>query len=128
MNQDIIQIVLKLKINELNFSLINQFYLKVKAGQKLNMIISNNYYQIKEMEKCIFIEYLFDKLDLPYRLNLRKDGMGKINSITYESIPDNISYILTIQSFIDIFPDFRKYSDKVDDIIDLEEKQIQMQH
>ena len=112
----------ELIINELNFSIINQFYLKVKAGQKLNMIITNNYFQIKEMEKCICIEYLFDKLDLPCRLNIRKDGMGKINSITYEAIPGNISYIHTIQSFIDIFPDFRKYTDKVDDIIDLEEK------
>ena len=48
--------------------------------------------------------------------------MGKINSITYESIPGNISYIHIIQSFINIFPDFRKYSDKIDDIIDLKEK------
>ena len=109
-------------INELNFSIINQFYLKVKAGQKLNMIISNNYFQIKEMEKCICIEYLFDKLDLPCRLNIKKDGMGKINSITYEALSGSNSYIHTIQSFIDIFPDFRKYSGKVDDIIDLEEK------
>ena len=109
-------------INELNFSIINHFYLKVKAGQKLNMIISNNYFQIKEMEKCICIEYLFDKLDLPCRLNIKKDGMGKINNITYEATPGNNSNVHTIQSFIDIFPDFRKYSAKVDDIIDLEEK------
>ena len=109
-------------INELNFSIINQFYLKVKAGQKLNMIITNNYLQIKEMEKCICIEYLFDKLDLPCKLSIRKDGMGKISSIKYEAISGEISYIHTIQSFIDIFPDLRKYSDKVDDIIDLEEK------
>ena len=109
-------------INELNFTIINQFYLKVKGGQKLNMIIMNNYLQIKEMEKCICIEYLFDKLNLPCKLNIKKDGMGKINTITYEAVETNNSSIQTIQNFIDFFPDFRKYSNKVDDIIDLEEK------
>ena len=109
-------------INELNFSIINQFYLKVKAGHKLNMIIKNNYYQIKEMEKCICIEYLFDKLDLPCHLNIKKDGMGNINSVSYGPVDGSKSRIHSIQSFIDIFPDFRKYSTKVDDIIDLEEK------
>ena len=109
-------------INELNFSIINQFYLKVKGGQKLNMIIKNNYYQIKEMEKCICIEYLFDKLDLPCQINIKKDGMGNINNISYGQIDGSKSKIHSIQSFIDVFPDFRKYSSKVDDIIDLEEK------
>ena len=48
--------------------------------------------------------------------------MGKIIKVTYESIPPDISYIHSIQSFIDLFPDFRKFSKTVDDIIDLEEK------
>ena len=109
-------------INHLNFSIINQFYLKVKSGEKLNMIVMNTYLQIKELEKCICIEYLFDKVDMPGRINVKKDGMGKIIKVTYESIPPDISYIHSIQSFIDLFPDFRKFSKTVDDIIDLEEK------
>ena len=109
-------------INELNFSIINQFYLKVKGGQKLNMIIMNNYLQIKEMEKCICIEFLFDNLNLPCRLNIKKDGMGNINNVNYEALEGAKSNIQTIQNFIDFFPDFRKYSKKVEDIIDLEEK------
>ena len=109
-------------INELNFSIINQFYLKVKEGQKLNMIILNNYLQIKEMEKCICIEYLFDKLILPCKLSIKKDGMGNIKNVIYEAVEEGKTIIQTIQNFIDNFPDFRKYADKVDDIIDLEEK------
>ena len=120
----ILEIIKKLEsiINEKNFSIINQFYLKVKGGQKLNMIILNNYLQIKEMEKCICIEYLFDKLNLPCKLSIKKDGMGNIKNVVYEAVEGSKTNIQNIQSFIDNFPDFRKYSDKVDDIIDLEEK------
>ena len=108
-------------INELNFSIINQYYLKIKGGQKLNMIIMNNYLQIKEMEKCICIEYLYEKLVLPCRLNIKKDGMGNITNVVYENVSGS-SNIHSVASFIDAFPSFRNYSKKVDDIIDLEEK------
>jgi hypothetical protein len=74
------------------------------------------------MEKCICIEYLFDKLDLPCKFNVRKNSQGLITSISYEQVDSNISYIHSIQSFIDIFPDFRKYENDVDDLIDFEEK------
>ena len=47
----------ELIINELNFSIINQFYLKVRSGEKLNMIITSCYYQIKNFEKVIFNQY-----------------------------------------------------------------------
>ena len=109
-------------INELNVSILNQFYLKIKDGEKLNMIITSNYLQIKKMEKCICIEHLFEKLDLPCKLNVRKDGMGIIQNIKYESVESSKSYVHSIQSFIDIFPNFRKFSNRVEDIIDLEEK------
>jgi hypothetical protein len=112
----------ELIINELNFSIINQFYLKVKSGEKLNMIITSSYYQIKNFEKVICIEYLFDKLDLPCKLIVKKDWKGLINNVIYEPIENGESNIHTIQSFIDSFPDFRKYEKKVEDIIDLEEK------
>ena len=109
-------------INELNVSILNQFYLKFKGGEKLNMIITSNYLKIKKLEKCICVEYLYDKLDLPCKLSIRKDAMGIITNIKYEQIDSEISYVHSIQSFIDIFPDFRKYEKKVDDIIELEEK------
>ena len=63
-------------INELNVSILHQFYLKYKEGEKINMIVNNNFLQIKKMEKNICL----------------------------------------------IVPDFRKYEDKVEDIIELEEK------
>jgi hypothetical protein len=55
-------------------------------------------------------------------LNVTKDGMGIIISVKYQPIDDSKSYIHSIQSFIKVFPDFRKYEKKVDDIIELEEK------
>ena len=109
-------------INELNVTILNQFYLKVKDGEKLNMIITSNYLQIKKMEKCVCIEYLFEKLDLPCKLNVKKDGMGIIHNIKYEPVDSSKSYVHSIQSFIDIFPNFRKFTNNVEDIIDLEEK------
>ena len=109
-------------ITDINISILNQFYLKVKGGEKLNMIITSNYLQIKKLEKCICIEYLYEKLDLPCKLNVKKDGMGIIRNVTYQPVDKYKSYVHNIQSFIDIFPNFRKYSKDVDDIIDLEEK------
>ena len=107
-------------ITEIN--ILNHFYLKIKGGEKLNMIITSNYLQIKNLEKCICIEYLYEKLDLPCKLNVQKDGMGVIHNIKYQPIDSKKSYVHSIQSFIDIFPNFRKYSQDVDNIIDLEEK------
>ena len=109
-------------INELNVSILYQFYLKIKGGEKLNMIITSNYLQIKKMEKCICIEYLFDKLDLPCKLSVKKSAMGIITNIEYKPVESSSSYVHNIQSFIDIVPDFRKYSKEMDDIIELEEK------
>ena len=61
------------KINKINPAIINQFYMKVKDGAKLNMIIKNNFFQTQKMEKCICIQFLFDKLILPFlNLHMRK--------------------------------------------------------
>ena len=108
-------------ISELNVSILYEFYLKVKGGEKLNMIISSNQLQIKRMEKCICIEYLFDHLNLPCRLNIVKNKMGIITKVKYEPVDDSKSYVHSIQSFIKVFPNFRKYEKEVDDIIELEE-------
>ena len=109
-------------INELNVSILHQFYLKYKEGEKINMIINNNLLQIKKMEKNICLLHLFEKLKLPCKLNVKKDGLGSIKNVKYEQVDSTKSNIHSIQSFIDIVPDFRKYEEKVEDIIELEEK------
>jgi len=73
------------------------------------------------MEKCICIEYLFDHLNLPCRLNIVKNNMGIITKVKYEPVDESKSYVHSIQSFIKVFPNFRKYEKEVDDIIELEE-------
>jgi len=108
-------------INELNVSILHQFYLKYKEGEKINMIINNNFLQIKKMEKNICLMHLFEKLKLSCKLNVKKDGLGSIKNIKYEKVDSSKSSIHSIQSFIDIVPDFRKYEEKVEDILELEE-------
>ena len=109
-------------INDFNFSIINQFYLKLKGGEKLNMIMSSNALKIQEMEKCLCIEYLFDKIDLPCKLKTKKDTCGLIKEIIYETVESSQSYVHSIQSFINVIPNIRKYTNKVEDLIDFEEK------
>jgi hypothetical protein len=112
-------------INQINSVIINQYYIKIQNGIKLNLIYKNNYLQTKKMEKCICIKYLFDKLILPYKLNMVKDESNKITKITYEKLTTELNQrnmnAYTIQSFIDNFPDFRKIAENEEDIIDFEE-------
>ena len=119
----IIEIIKKLesKIEKINSLIINQFYLKVKDGSKLNMIIRNNFLQTKKMEKCICIKYLFDKLNIQGKLNIIKDDSGKITKIKYEKITTQNIRPISIQSFINNFPDCRKLFKNEEDIIDSEE-------
>ena len=112
---------LESKIEKINSLIINQFYLKVKDGSKLNMIIRNNFLQTKKMEKCICIKYLFDKLNIQGKLNIIKDDSGKITKIKYEKITTQNIRPISIQSFINNFPDCRKLFKNEEDIIDSEE-------
>ena len=112
---------LESKIEKINSLIINQFYLKVKDGSKLNMIIRNNFLQTKKMEKCICIKYLFDKLNIQGKLNIIKDDSGKITKIKYEKITTQNIRPISIQSFINNFPDCRKLFQNEEDIIDSEE-------
>ena len=111
-------------IKELNLSILNTFYSKVKGGDKLNMIISSNLLQIKKIEKWVCIEYLFDKITLPCKLVIIKDNSAIVTKVEYSHVDPKSSYINSIQSFIKSFPNFRKYEkvEEVEDIIDLEEK------
>ena len=108
-------------IQELNLSILNNFYLKVTGGEKLNMIISSNLLQIKKIEKWVCIEYLFENLSLPSKLTIKKEN-GVISKVEYTQVNSTSSNNYNIQSFINDFPDFRKYELFFEDIIELEEK------
>ena len=119
----IMEIINKIEsiITKINFVIINQFYLKVNSGIKLNMIIRSNFLQTKKMEKCICIQYLFDNLNLPCKLNIIKDESGKISKINYEKLNQD-NGISSIQSFINNFPNCRKLFKDEEDTLDYEEK------
>ena len=105
-----------------NTSILNHFHLKIL--DKLNSIINNHYLQIKNMEKSISIQYLFHKTSFLSRFNIIQKK-GVITKIEYKIVKENDSLmpnVDTILSLLDVLPDFRKYENKVEDIIDLEEK------
>ena len=107
-----------------NTSILNHFHLKILEGNKLNSIINNHYLQIKNMEKSISIQYLFHKTSFLSKFNTTQ-RKGLITKIEYKIVKENDSLmpnVDTILSLLDVLPDFRKYENKVEDIIDLEEK------
>jgi len=100
-------------------NILNQLNIKIKGSEKTNMIISNTYQQIKNMEKLRCIEYLYAKLEIPSKFKVVygiKDGI--IKSVEYEEE----SQKLPLSSLFESIPDYRKFEDKTEDIIDLEEK------
>ena len=115
----------KVLINLLNnTSILNHFHLKILEGNKLNSIINNHYLQIKNMEKSICIQYLYNKTSFLSKFNISQ-RKGVITKIEYKIVKENDSLmpnVDTIFSLLNILPDFRKYEKKVEDIIDLEEK------
>ena len=70
-------------LNYLNSNIINQLYIKIKEGDKLNMIISGNSLQIKSMEKFKCIEYLYSKILLPNKFKIETDEKGIVTKIEY---------------------------------------------
>ena len=70
-------------LNYLNSNILNQLYIKIKEGDKLNMIISGNSLQIKSMEKYKCIEYLYSKVLLPNKFKIEKDEKGVVTKIEY---------------------------------------------
>ena len=70
-------------LNYLNINILNQLYIKIKEGDKLNMIISGNSLQIKSMEKYNCIEYLYSKVLLPNKFKIEKDEKGVVTKIEY---------------------------------------------
>ena len=109
-------------IKKFNLSNLHNFYSKIKGGEKLNLIMTNYLIQIKKIELWVCIQYLFEKINIPCKLVQIKDITGIVNKIQYSTINQKYSYINSIQSFINNFPNIRKYSKEIDDIIQLEEK------
>ena len=100
-------------------NILNQINIKVKGSEKTNMIISNTYQQIKNMEKFKCIQYLYETLLLPSKFDAQYhlDGKGVKNVVYAEN-----SKATPINSLFDTIPDYRKYEGDIDDIIDQEEK------
>ncbi len=71
-------------LNYLNSSILNQLYNKIKEGNKLNLIITSNYMQIKNLEKFKCIEYLYSKVLIPNKFKIQKDKNNNITKIEYE--------------------------------------------
>ena len=113
-----------------------QYYTTIKEIEKKNYILSKYSSQIRNLEKLKCIEYLFNKLKLPNTLDIKKDSKGIITNIDYKIKNDNnnvksnntniIDYFKyqnqSINNFIENFPDFDKFEDECDNILDLEEK------
>ena len=107
-------------IKSLQNNILNQFYLKLREGDKLNLLISNYSSQIKTLEKFVCIKYLFNHLSLkdPFEPEIKIENAQtftatKINSILTQS---------SITDFITNFPDYRKNEREIDDIIEEENK------
>ena len=117
-------------INYLTNKFLFQFQLKIKGGEKLNLVSSNYYKQLKNMETCKCVEYLYSKVCVPKGLIINKNlQTGIIESMKYEpqennsNINNGQNYINEpIMSFIEKFPNFHEFEDQVDDIIKLQEK------
>ena len=70
-------------LNFLKSNILNHLYNKIKEGNKLNLIITSNYLQIKNLEKFKIIEYLYSKILLFHTFEIEKDNTGLITKITY---------------------------------------------
>ena len=77
------------KLNYLNSNILNLLHNKVKEGNKLNLIITSNYYQIKSLEKFKCIEYLYYKSLLPLEFKIEKGENNIIKKIEYIKEEEN---------------------------------------
>ena len=109
-------------IKELQYNILNQFYLKIRNCEKLNVITSKHYFQINNMERFLYTRFLFNKIIIKGTLNIKKTN-DHINNLELNLTSDknNQTNIDTIQSFIKIFPNFKQY-ELQENILELEKK------
>ena len=124
---DIIEDIQNL-INSLQNNILNQFYLKIREGDKLNLIFSKYSSEIKSMEKFYTINYLFNKLtpnnpleeidSSPIQKEKAMKTVHNAPSLEPKTNPKSPIPGKSISFFIKNFFDFRKhYDDIIDDII-----------
>ena len=109
-------------IKELQYNILNQFYLKIRNCEKLNVIISKHYFQINNMERFLYTRFLFNKIIIKGTLKVNISN-NHINSLELDFISDKNTKtnIDTIQSFINRIPNFKKYELETN-ILELEKK------
>ena len=97
-------------IKELQYNILNQFYLKIRNCEKLNVIISKHYFQINNMERFLYTRFLFNKIIIKGTLKVNISN-NHINSLELDFVSDKNTKtnIDTIQSFINRIPNFKKY-------------------
>ena len=100
-------------IKSLQNNILNQFYLKLREGDKLNLAFSNYSSQIKNLEKFVCIKYLFNSLSIknPFESEAKEDNT---QDFAIGGSP--------ISNFIKDFPDYRRIGREIDDIIEEENK------
>ena len=121
-------------IEYLKIDVLIQYYTKIKEIEKNNFVMSKYFSQIQNLERLKCIEYFYNKIKLSNELNITKDSNGIITKIEYKPKNNEINLKETnifeylknqdkpISYFIDDFPDFQKYQDENDNILDFEEK------
>ena len=126
----------KMNMEYLRNNVIFEYYKKLKQAEKLNKIIANFTYKIKNLRRLKCVEILFNKLLLPNKFNIEKDPNDIVCSIEYEKEQNNdlnnmnddgnvMDYLKRkkqpINNMIDNFQDFHEYEDEYDNILDIEE-------
>ena len=106
----------KNKIGFLNFF---ELYHKINEAEKINILSFNYNLRIKKLEKLAYISFIFKNLKLPYKFKVEPEDEEKmITNVKYN--PKN--EVGTIEQMIENFPDFSKYEEEYDNILDIEEK------
>ena len=101
-------------IKELQNNILNSFSAKKRNGEKLNIILNNDFEKIKNMERYSYVGYLLNKIILKGNLiiNIKNNSQEKeIESMKLElnKLNNKNINIDTIQSFIEKMPDFILY-------------------
>ena len=113
-------------IKELQSNILDQFHSKIRDSEKLNLISSKDYVQIKNMERFSYAGQIFNKIIIHgnLKINIKNNSIENVQ-LELNSNNNNNNYVTTnletIQSFINEMPDFTEYEPKKN-IIDLEKK------
>ena len=110
-------------IKDFQNNLLTEFLLKIRQSEKLNLIVSNDYHRIKNMERYYCVKTLFNKVVVNGCLKINRSNNQIIDNITLELNSNNSANNLdNIQSFIKAMPNFRENEFENVNIIDLEVK------